>query len=455
MSVTFEHNNLARPLRREVLEVLQASLVGAEPYRAVRRALEKEGDELAFGDRSIRLSGIRNVYVVGAGKAAARMAQAVEDVVGEWIGDGVVAVKDGYAAATSSIAVGEAAHPVPDRRSLKAARAISHVADLARGDDLVICLISGGGSSVVEIPAGRLALQDLREATATLLASGIPIEEINAIRKHLSAIKGGRLAEHVSPARHMTIVISDVVGDRIDLVASGPTVPDPTSYGDALEIVEREQLGDRLPFSVVDHLEAGAAGELDETLGADHPAFERGSARIVSSREDAIDAAEKAAVGAGYNPHVVTNELDGEARDVGREIARTVLELLETGEPVPRPACLLYAGETTVTVQGRGKGGRNQELALSAAVAMEEASTNIDAPVAIGAFATDGTDGPTTAAGAIVSTDTVERIRNAGFDARVELRDNNSNPVLEAAGDLIFTGPTCNNVNDMICVLVG
>ena len=455
MSVTFEHPNLHLDLRQEVLEVLQAALVGADPYRAVRNHLEVQNGSLKIGEESIELATLENIFVIGAGKAAAPMAQAVEDVVEGRLGDGVVAVKDGYTAPTSSVAVGEAAHPVPDQRSIKAARAISHIADVAQEDDLVVSLISGGGSSVVELPAGDLSLEEIRSATATLLASGVSIDAFNAIRKHFSAVKGGRLAQLIAPARQATIVVSDVVGNRLDAIASGPTVPDPTSFADALEVVEQANLAERLPAAVVDHLERGRDGEFEETPGAEDPALERSFVEIVADRNDAIDAASKAAVGAGYNPHVVSTDVEGEARDVGRDIARQVLEILDRGEPVPAPACLLFSGETTVTVRGHGQGGRNQELALSAAVALDEAVTSIDRPVAIGAFATDGTDGPTRSAGAIVGVDTVERGRQAGMDARLELRNNNSFHFLDAAGDLIFTGPTCNNVNDLVCVLVG
>ncbi len=455
MSVTFEHSNLDLPRRQQILEVLQAALVGADPYRAVRRAVTRRRARFEIGDRRFDLDAVERVYVVGAGKAAAPMAQAIEDVFDGGIADGVVAVKDGYVAPTSTIAVGEAAHPVPDQRSIKAARAITHAADVAAERDLVIALISGGGSSLLELPAGSLSLEHLRRTTASLMASGLEIEQVNTVRKHLSSIKGGRLAEIISPAAHATIAISDVVGDRPDVIASGPTVPDPTSYEDALEIVERPAVGERLPDPVAAHLRAGRRGTFEETPGPEAPAFADASYAIVASRKEATEAASKAAVGAGYNPRVVTTELEGEARDVGRQIAREVLALLEDGEPVPPPACLLYAGETTVTVTGRGQGGRNQELALSAAVALDEAVLHIDRPVAIGAFATDGTDGPTRAAGAIVGAETVERGRQAELDARLELRNNNAFEFLEASGDLIFTGPTCNNVNDLICVLVG
>lgn len=455
MNVTFEHPNLHLARRQRILELLQAALVGADPYRAVRNAVTYRRDRLEVSDQSIDLEGIDNVYVVGAGKAAGPMAQAVEDIFDGNIADGVVAVKDGYGAPTSRVAVGEAAHPVPDERSIKAARAVTHVADVAGEDDLVICLISGGGSSLLELPAGSLSLEHLRRTTASLMASGVTIDEMNTVRKHLSSIKGGQLAEIMAPARHVTIAVSDVVGNRADVIASGLTVSDPTTFQDALEIVERPTIVDRIPDAVTGHLQAGADGTFDETPTADHPAFDGAITRIVADRTDATDAASKAAVGAGYNPRVMTTDMEGEARDVGREVAREVLGILDEGEPVPSPACLVYAGETTVTVRGHGKGGRNQELALSAAVALDEAAMNIDRPVALGAFATDGTDGPTTAAGAIVGPDTVERGRQAGRDARLELRNNNSFEFLEAADDLLFTGPTRNNVNDIICVLVG
>jgi len=454
MGVKFDYQNLDLPLRQDVLEVLQAALVGADSYRAVRNAIEVDGDQLRIGERELDLQTIDHVYVVGAGKAAAKMAEAVEDMVGEHIADGVVAVKDRYTESTSSIAVGEAAHPVPDERSLKAARAVSHVAIEAGPNGLVICVISGGGSSVLELPAGQLSLKDLQDTTATLLASGLDIEAMNTVRKHLSSLKGGQLAELIAPARHATILISDVVGDRLDAIASGPTVPDPTTYRDALDVLEGAELRDRVPLAVVEHLEAGALGEHDETPGEAHEAFERGSALVAADRTDAVDAAAKAARGVGFEPEVITTELDGEARDVGQAIAQRVLDR-STAEPADdEAACLLFAGETTVTIQGRGKGGRNQELALAAATALDEAPGTLERDVAMAAFATDGTDGPTRAAGAIVGPKTAERAREEGYDLRLQLRNNNSFQVLFAAGDLIVTGPTRTNVNDLICVFL-
>lgn len=454
MSVTFEHPNLQLDLRQEMLEILQAALVGADPYRAVRNALELHVDRLEIGGRTIDLRDVDQIHVVGAGKAGAPMAQAVEDVLGDRLGDGVVAVKDGYRVPTSKVSIGEAAHPMPDDRSLKAARAISHVAEMAGERDLVICLMSGGGSAVVEIPAGHLTMEEIRQTTAAMMASGISIDEINTVRKHLSAIKGGQLARAIAPARHLTVAVSDVVGNQPAVIASGPTVPDPTTYTDALAVIERPTLVDRIPTAVVDHLRAGRAGEVEETPDERHPAFRRASYEIVSDRTDAVDAASKAAVSAGYNPRVVTTEMEGEARDVGRDIARQALDIVRHDQPVPPPACLLFAGETTVTMRGRGQGGRNQELALAAAVTLEEMET-FDRSVAIAAFATDGTDGPTPAAGAIVGPETVRRGERAGYDARLELGNNNSYHFLDGTGDLIVTGPTCNNVNDVICVLVG
>lgn len=454
MGVQFDHQNLGLPLRQDMLEVFQAALVGADPYRAVRKAVDVDGGVLRVGDRTEQLETIDHIYVVGAGKAGALMARAVDDVLGDRITDGVVAVKDRYTGSTSSIAIGEAAHPVPDERSLKAARAVSHVANEAGQEDLVMGLISGGGSSVLELPAGELSLEEVRETTATLLASGLDIEAINTVRKHLSDIKGGRLAELIAPARHATIAVSDVVGDRLDAIASGPTVPDPTTYREALDVLEEADLEDRIPDPVVEHLRAGVREQVPETPKAGDAAFERSSATIVADRTDAVAAGEKAADGRGYNSDVVTTELDGEAREVGRDIAGRVFELLQSTEQTGPATCSLFAGETTVTVEGRGKGGRNQELALAAAIALDEAPGAIDRPVAIGAFATDGTDGPTRAAGAIVGPGTAERAREEGYELRLQLRKNNSFQVLFAAGDLLVTGPTRNNVNDVVCVLV-
>jgi len=454
MGVRFDHDNLNLPLRGDVLEVLQAALVGADPHRAVRRVLDVDGTELHVVNRTENLEELGHIYVVGAGKAAARMAEAVEEVLGDRVSHGVVAVKDRYTGTASSIAIGEAAHPVPDERSLKAARAMAHVAVEAGREDLVLCLVSGGGSSLLAMPAGELALEDIRETTASLLASGLGIGAINTVRKHLSRIKGGRLAERIAPARMATLAISDVVGDALDAIASGPTVPDPTTYRDATEVFERADLADRVPGAVVEHLRAGAEGRYPETPGPGHRAFRGASAVIAASRADALEAGRKAAEGAEYETRVMTSELEGEAREVGRTIAEEAVRVSEGGASVAPPACLLYAGETTVTVRGEGKGGRCQELALAAAIALDEISEGFDRSIAIAAFATDGTDGPTRAAGAIVGPGTARRARDAGYEPRFQLRKNNSFQVLYSSGDLLVTGPTRNNVSDLICVLV-
>lgn len=308
---------------------------------------------------------------------------------------------------------------------------------------------------MLELPAGELTLEDLQETTTTLLTSGLPIDAINTVRKHVSSIKGGQLAELIAPAKHATLAVSDVFGDDLATIASGPTVPDPTTYAEALEVLGVRELRDRVPEPVVSHLEAGAEGEYDETPDGGRAAFDGAYADVVVDRTDALDAAQKAAAGMGYRTEVVTSELDGEASEVGRSIAERAGEVATEREPEELPACLLFAGETTVTVRGRGIGGRNQELALAASLELEDMLDGAQASVAVGAFATDGTDGPTRAAGAIVGPETALRARREGYEPETELENNNSFMVLEATGDLIVTGATRNNISDLICVLVG
>ncbi|HHY32138.1 MAG TPA: glycerate kinase [Firmicutes bacterium] len=437
------------PLRRDALAIMRAALAAVDPYEAVKRQLSLEGDILTIGGRRYDLAKIAHVYVVGAGKASARMALAVEEVLGDRVTAGLVNVKYGHSEALSKVRVREAGHPVPDAAGLEGAREMLDLASAAGEDDLIICLISGGGSSLLPLPAPGIGLSDKQATTQALLRCGATIHEMNAVRKHISLVKGGGLARAAAPAHVVSLILSDVIGDDLDVIASGPTVPDTSTFARAFEVLDRYGALETVPAAVRHRLEAGVRGEVPETPKPGDPLFEKVANIIVASNALAVDAAARSATRLGYNPLVLSSRVQGEAREVGRVLAAIAREIRASDRPVPRPACVLAGGETTVTLKGAGLGGRNQELALAAALDIE----GLDG-VLVMAVGTDGTDGPTDAAGAIAFGDTVARAREAGLDPRAYLRDNDSYHFFDALGDLVITGPTRTNVMDIIAVLV-
>jgi hydroxypyruvate reductase len=384
------------------------------------------------------------------GKASARMAQALEEILGDHITGGLVVTAPGYRAPTRRIEVMEAGHPVPDERSLSAARRITAIVDEAEEDDLVIVLISGGGSALLTLPAQGLPLPDLMRVNELLLRSGANIREMNAVRKHLSQVKGGQLARRAAPARVLSLILSDVPGDPLDAIASGPTAPDPTTLQHAAEVLRRYRLWEQVSPAVRARIEAGLRGEVPDTPKPGDPLFERVENVIVGSGAMAAQAALQKGEALGYRGFLLTTTLGGEAREVGKFFSALARELVRFGRPVPPPALLVAAGETTVTVRGSGRGGRNQEFALSAALGIAGLAN-----VVVGALATDGWDGPTDAAGGMVDRGTAARIREAGLDPEEALAQNDAYTALKAAGDLLVTGPTGTNVADLYFVLLG
>nr|WP_211115641.1 glycerate kinase [Arenibaculum pallidiluteum] len=380
--------------------------------------------------------------VVGAGKAAAAMARIVED---HWSGplSGLVVTRYGHGVPTSRIEVVEAAHPVPDEAGQDAARRILELAGGLGEDDLLLCLISGGGSALLALPAPGLTLEDKRQVSRALLRSGADIHEFNCVRKHLSAIKGGRLALAAHPARVVTLAISDVTGDRPSAIASGPTVADPTSFADARAVLGK--YGIEAPPSVRAHLEAAA----DETPKLGDPRLARTEIRIIARPQDALEAAAAAATAQGYTPMILGDAIEGESREVAKVLGAIAAQAADRGQPASPPLVLLSGGETTVTVRGKGQGGRNAEFLLALGLAL-------DGRPGISAVAcdTDGIDGTTDAAGALLLPDTLERARTLGLDPRAALADNDAYSVFERLGDLVVTGPTRTNVNDFRAIVI-
>ncbi len=434
---------------QDALDIFLAGVAAVEPRGAVKAHLRRNEQRLEIGETSIDLPDNGRVFIIGAGKAAGPMAAAVEELLGERIAGGIAVTKYGHGVELKHTTLLEAGHPVPDQNGLDASFKIMGMLELAGHQDLVICLISGGGSALLPCPAEDLSLGDKMTVTQQLLDCGATIGEINTVRKHLSKLKGGGLARLAAPARLVTLILSDVVGDPLDVIASGPTVADPSTYGQALEILNRYGLTDEVPEKVRHYLEQGDAGLLDETPKPGEPLFSQNLNLLVGTNRLAVEAAAAKASDLGYHPLILSTTMTGETRHIAAAHAAMAREIIESGHPLPAPACLLSGGETTVTIKGKGKGGRNQEFALAAALEIDGLAN-----VTILSGGTDGNDGPTDAAGAVVDGSTCSWASQKGLDPRHHLEHNDAYPFFQSLGDLIITGPTNTNVMDLRLVLV-
>jgi len=440
-----------RESREPILNILKVALDAVDPFLATRAVLERKGELLTVAGRHYDLVSFSRVIVVGAGKAGAPMVRAVEAVLGDHISDGLVVVKSGHSATTQHVEIVEASHPRPDAAGVAAGQRILTLAQTATVDDLVIVLLSGGGSALLVAPATGVTLADMQAMTDALLASGATIHEINCLRKHCETLKGGQLARAVAPAALLTLALSDVVGSPLDVIASGPTVADATTWEDAWAIVRRYELQEKLPLAILARLQEGRAGKIPDTPKGDDPAFATTQTLIVADNRVAALAAAKRAQELGYQPLLLTTYLEGEAAQVAKMAVALGREVLVQGAPIAPPACLILGGETTVTLgEHPGRGGRNQELALAAAIALAG-----EKEITVVSLATDGSDGPTDSAGGIADGGTRERGRQLGLDAEEHLHGHNAYPYLQATHDLLLTGPTQTNVNDLIFVFVG
>ncbi len=444
-------------LREQAFAILHAAIAAVKPERLIRQHLSLHEEQLRYRGREIlNLKAFERIYLVGAGKASAFMARAMEALLGERISGGLVIVKYDHSAPCQKIGIREAGHPLPDENGLNATEALLNLVKQAGEKDLVICLISGGGSALLEklpgleAPAGGISLTDLQETSRRLLEYGATIEEMNALRKHLSLVKGGRLAAAIAPARCLTLAISDVIGDPPETIASGPTAPDPTTFSDVWNVVRNYRLENRLPASVSGYLQKGLRGEAPETLKPGDPVFEKVENIILGNNLAALNAARKTAEDLGFPALILSSRIQGEAREAARAIAGIVQEIVASGHPLPRPACLLFGGETTVTVRGGGKGGRNQELALAALMELK----NIPKPHILLSCGSDGGDGPTDAAGAFIDPEIYRAAEALNLDSRAYLQNNDAYHFFEQAGGLVKTGPTGTNVMDIGIVLV-
>ena len=440
---------LSHPHGEAIRRVLAAALQAVDPYQAVLDALQRQGDMLLAGGQSYDLAAARRIVVVGAGKAGQPMARALSELLGERIQAGLVIVKDGHAGQTPLPRIGlcQAAHPVPDERGVAATRRIAALLDGLGPQDLVLCLISGGGSALLSAPADGISLADLRTLTGDLLACGASINEINCLRKHLDQVKGGGLARWAAPARVLTLILSDVIGNPLDVIASGPCVPDPSTYQDALAVLEKYNLLAQTPASIRARLLSGLRGDLPETPKPGAAFFAGVQNLVIADNARAARAALDQARLEGWRAQMLPAPLQGEARLAGATLAGLARQAAPGADALP--LCLLAGGETTVTLRGGGLGGRNQELALGAVDGLAGL-----AGVCLVALATDGGDGPSDAAGAVVTGATQARALSAGLSVADYLAHNDAYHFFQPLGDLLLPGPTLTNVNDLALIFL-
>ena len=429
--------------------VLNASLLAVDPYQCTKRSMNFDGKLLSIQKNSYELDDFEHIYLIGTGKAVFPMAQAVHDMFHGRITKGFFIAK--YENAEIQKTFPEnfttilGTHPLPSRQSENSTRKMVDFLQKLTPKDLVICLISGGGSALMSLPYDGISIEDMQEVTRQLLFSGASINEVNTVRKHLDRVKGGGLAREIWPAKLVTLVLSDVIGDALDAIASGPTVADPTTYADALSIIDKYKITEKIPPSAYSHLTNGTAGKVIETVKSDDKCLQDTNIYIIGSLSIAAQAAKKQADSIGLNTAILTTDLKGEAREAGHKLVKELKNISAGNHTLAKPACLIAGGETTVTVRGKGKGGRNQETALSAARFMKD----LPGCVFI-SLATDGEDGPTDAAGAVVDSRTIKAGQRLGLDADDYLGRNDAYTYLEKTNALIKIGPTGTNVNDLV-----
>ena len=433
--------------RKQALDIFNTALKAADPAEAVLRHVKVRGGALIAGGRRYPLSKFRRIHVLGAGKAGAAMAGAVEELLGARISGGLINVKHGHTSPLKYVQLNECGHPVPDLNGVAGAEAMGIIAAQAGVGDLILCLISGGASALLPLPAVPVALAEKQETTRLLLASGANIHEMNAVRKHISGIKGGQLAAMAYPATVISLILSDVIGDDLDVIGSGPTAPDASTFGSAAAILRKYAIWDRVPLAVRRRVEAGLRGDVEETPKK----LLRVQNLVVGSNRLAVEAAAARARELGLRAVILSTRIEGETADVARMHAAIARECLETGNPVKPPACFISGGETTVALgDSSGMGGRNQEFALAAAIDLAGVRG-----VAVLSAGTDGTDGPTDAAGAFADGGSVARAEKLGLAAKEFLTRHDSYHFFEKTGGLIKSGPTGTNVMDIRLVLAG
>ena len=433
--------------RADALAILEAGIEAVLPENVVRNSVRHEGNKLYVKGCEYDLSRYKHIYVAGGGKASGTMAVELEKLLDGRITAGIVNDRYGVDVKTRIIKVHHAGHPLPTEDGRRGVKEMLEILSNAGPDDLVIFLISGGGSALLPYPAKGISLEENIRMTDLLLKSGARISEMNAVRKHISAIKGGQMIEYVDGATIISLIVSDVVGDDIGFISSGPTSPDATTYENAIRVLKKYDIYDRAPASVKARLKAGVKGEIPETPKPGDPLFDKVYNVVVASSIIALEAAAKRAFELGYKPLILGSGIIGESREAGLVLSGIAKECLKSGNPVKPQAAIISGGETTVTIKGKGKGGRNQELVLGFLQNYTPGITIISAD-------SDGIDGVTDAFGAIADGTTLERAHKKGLSITETLKENASYDFFEALGDLVFTGPTGTNVSDIRVILV-
>jgi hydroxypyruvate reductase len=440
---------MTRDLRAEAQQIFAAGLKAVDPGEAVKRCVTLKGERLHIGERELDLSEFSHIWAIGAGKGSAAMAQAVEEILGDLLSGGLIIVKYDYRAVLKKVRLEEAGHPTPDEKGWRATQELAELVEKMGRKDLVLFLLSGGGSALLPMPVESITLDEKMATTRLLLKSGASIEEMNTIRKHLSQIKGGRLASLAHPATLVSLVLSDVVGDPLDVIASGPTVGDPSTFQDCQAVLDRYSLTDKLPPAVRAYLQAGIKGEVAETPKPNDEIFSNSYTALVGNNLQALQAAAEEAQMLGYKTLILSSMIEGDTTEAAGFHTALIKEIVRSGHPLGPPACLISGGETTVVVRGKGKGGRNLEFSLAAALNLAGLTG-----VCLLSGGTDGTDGPTDAAGAVVDGDTVRRALSKGLNPREFLAENDSYHFFQHLNDLLITGPTNTNVMDLRVILV-
>jgi len=440
---------MAADIKEHIRSIILHAIRSADPGNAVRNNLSVAESTIIAGTRRLDLNEHSSLSVIAGGKGACSMARATEDILGSRIAGGLVCTKHGYADTLEFLPVLEAGHPIPDEMSVKCADSTIEIASRLTEQDLLLVLLSGGASAVWCSPIKGVSLEDKQAVTSSLLSCGATIHEVNTVRKHLSGIKGGRLAERAHPATIITLALSDVTGDNLTSISSGPTVPDPNTFRNAMNVIDRHDIAESIPRSALNHIQKGLNREAPETPKPGDRSFENDYQIIVGSNSIAKAAAADCGRSLGYNTVVIPEPIIGEARDAAVRLCGLAEQIASGKGPVEPPALIVTGGETTVTISGNGKGGRNQEMALAAAIELEHLQN-----ITFVSFGTDGTDGPTDAAGAIADSTTIRKAKAVGFDAQSYLANNDSYHFFQKLDDLIVTGPTGTNVMDIQLVFI-
>jgi hydroxypyruvate reductase len=441
-------------MKKMAKAIFSKALSAVDPSKILKERIRIEGDRLSIkmegvSEKVFDLKAFHKIFLVGTGKASNSMAQATEELFGDRMTKGVITTKYGHLLPLKKTQIIEAGHPIPDRKGYEGAKKIQRLLKESGPNDLVIFLLSGGGSALLPFPAEGIELKEKQEVTQLLLDRGADIKEINTIRKHISRIKGGWLAKWAYPSTVIAFILSDVVGDQLNVIGSGPTVPDPSTFEEAWEILKKYDLLNEMAPSIKKHFQLGKDGKVKETPKPGEFVFERVYNILIGSNILALREARKEAESLGFNTVILSSSIEGETREASRFHTAMAKEVISSGNPIPRPACILSGGETTVTIKGNGLGGRNQEFVLAGALEI----SGIEKVVLLSG-GTDGTDGPTDASGALADHTTVRRAKAMGLNPKAHLQNNDAYPFFQKLGDLLITGPTHTNVMDVRILLV-